>query len=55
MFPVVSPTLKIIRDPTRQTRLLPLYDSGDQLHPNDTGYEAMAEVIDLKLFRTRAT
>jgi hypothetical protein len=54
MFPVLSPTLKIIRDPTRQTRLLPLYDSGDRLHPNDGGYEAMARAIDLELFRNGA-
>ncbi len=27
------------------------YDSGDHLHPNDAGYEAMANAIDLALFR----
>ena len=27
------------------------YDSGDHLHPEDAGYRAMAEAIDLKLFR----
>jgi len=27
------------------------YDSGDHLHPKDAGYEAMAEAIDLKLFK----
>jgi len=27
------------------------YDSGDHLHPKDAGYKAMAEAIDLKLFR----
>ena len=27
------------------------YDSGDHLHPKDAGYRAMAEAIDLKLFR----
>ena len=26
------------------------YDSGDHLHPNDAGYAAMANVIDLALF-----
>ena len=25
----------IVRDPSFPTRLLPLYDSGDHLHPND--------------------
>ena len=27
------------------------YDSGDHLHPNDAGYKAMGEGIDLKLFK----
>lgn len=27
------------------------YDSGDHLHPKDAGYKAMAEAVDLKLFR----
>jgi lysophospholipase L1-like esterase len=30
---------------------LPAYDSGDHLHPNDAGYRAMGEAIDLALFR----
>jgi lysophospholipase L1-like esterase len=41
---------KVTRDPHFPTRLLPLYDSGDHLHPNDFGYEAMGNAIDLKLF-----
>jgi lysophospholipase L1-like esterase len=28
-----------------------MYDSGDHLHPNDTGYKAMADAIDLALFK----
>ncbi|MFC3552139.1 SGNH/GDSL hydrolase family protein [Lysobacter cavernae] len=36
------------RDPSRLTRLLPAYDSGDHLHPGDAGYRAMAESIDLR-------
>ena len=42
---------EITRDPTVPTRLLPLYDSGDHLHPNNAGYEAMGNAIDLKLFK----
>jgi lysophospholipase L1-like esterase len=42
---------KVIRDPAAPTRMLPAYDSGDHLHPNDAGYRAMANAIDLKLFR----
>ena len=37
-------------DPAHPARLLPAYDSGDHLHPNDAGYKAMADAIDLKLF-----
>lgn len=33
------------------TRLLPAYDSGDHAHPNDAGYQAMANAIDLKPFK----
>jgi lysophospholipase L1-like esterase len=40
-----------VRDPAHPTRLLPANDSGDHLHPNDTGYQAMANSIDLSLFR----
>ncbi|WP_266157036.1 SGNH/GDSL hydrolase family protein [Dyella silvatica] len=38
---------QIVRDPSNPTALLPSYDSGDHLHPNDTGYQAMANSIDL--------
>ncbi len=41
---------KAIRDPANPTRMLPAYDSGDHLHPNDAGYQAMANFIDLRLF-----
>ena len=39
-------------DPTRPLRFLPAYDYSDHLHPGDTGYEAMANAVDLDLFRT---
>jgi lysophospholipase L1-like esterase len=39
------------RDPQHPTKFLPTYDSGDHLHPNDAGYQAMANAIDLSLFK----
>jgi lysophospholipase L1-like esterase len=40
-----------LRDPANPRQLRPAYDSGDSLHPNSAGYEAMAGAIDLSLFR----
>jgi lysophospholipase L1-like esterase len=40
-----------VRDPANPRRMLAAYDSGDTLHPNDAGYEAMGNAIDLNLFR----
>jgi lysophospholipase L1-like esterase len=41
----------VLRDPSLDGRLLPLYDSGDHLHPNDLGYEAMGRAVDVTLFK----
>ena len=38
------------RDPSHITRLVPSY-TADNLHPNDEGYKAMADAIDLDLFQ----
>jgi lysophospholipase L1-like esterase len=43
------------RDPAHPTRLLPAYDSGDHLHPNDAGYAAMAAAIRLGCLSLDAT
>ena len=40
-----------VRDPARPARLLRTYDSSDGLHLNPAGYQAMANSIDLSLFR----
>jgi lysophospholipase L1-like esterase len=40
----------VVRDPAHPARMLPAFDSGDHLHPNDAGYQAMAASIDLRLF-----
>jgi len=42
---------KVLRDPAQPNRLLPAYNSDDGIHPNDAGYLAMANAIDLSLFR----
>ncbi len=39
------------RDPANPSSFLPAYDSGDHLHPNDAGYAAMANAINLRLFQ----
>lgn len=41
----------VTRDPSNPTFFLPIYDSGDHLHPNDLGYQVMGNAIDLGLFR----
>jgi lysophospholipase L1-like esterase len=38
-------------DPAHPARYLPVYDSGDHLHPNDEGHKAIADAIDLNIFR----
>jgi len=42
---------QVLRDPSDPARLLPAYDSGDHLHPNAVGGKAIADSIDLRLFR----
>jgi len=39
-----------VHDPATPTQLLVVYDSGDHLYPNDAGYTAMAQAINLSLF-----
>jgi lysophospholipase L1-like esterase len=41
----------VLRDPDHPTRILPRFASKDHLHPNDAGYRAMADAIDLALFK----
>jgi lysophospholipase L1-like esterase len=36
-----------VRNPADPEAMLPQYDSGDHLHPNGAGYQAMANAIDL--------
>jgi lysophospholipase L1-like esterase len=39
-----------LADPANSARLAAQYDSGDHLHPNSAGHEALAQTIDLKMF-----
>jgi lysophospholipase L1-like esterase len=39
----------VMSDPADPLRLNPIYDSGDHLHPNDAGYQAMADTINLQM------
>jgi lysophospholipase L1-like esterase len=39
-------------DPNNPLVYAAQFDSGDHLHPNDLGYQAMADAFDLSLFRT---
>jgi lysophospholipase L1-like esterase len=42
-------------DPDNHGYLAPEYNSGDNLHPSPAGYAAMAQCVDLDLFRTPAS
>jgi lysophospholipase L1-like esterase len=39
----------VTRDPNNPKHIRADFDSGDHLHPQDKGYEAMADSIDLEL------
>ena len=38
------------RDPANPKQFLPMYNNTDHLHPNDAGYKAMADSVDLSMF-----
>jgi len=42
---------KATRNPNEPKRFLAAFDSCDHLHPNDAGYKAMADAVDLMLFK----
>jgi lysophospholipase L1-like esterase len=43
----------VVRDPSHPTQILPAYDSGDHLHPNNAGYAASGNAIPLSLFKAQ--
>lgn len=51
-FDAVVDLDKVLRDPARPTQLLPAYDSGDHLHPNNAGCAVEANAFPLNLFAT---
>ncbi|HEX4273905.1 MAG TPA: SGNH/GDSL hydrolase family protein, partial [Bryobacteraceae bacterium] len=44
---------QVTRDPANPKQFAPGFNNTDHLHPNDTGYKAMGDSIDLSLFTTR--
>jgi len=42
----------VLRDPSHPTQLLPGFDSGDHLHPNNAGCRAEGDAIPLALFQS---
>jgi lysophospholipase L1-like esterase len=44
---------KVVRSPDDPLVINPAYDSGDHLHPNDAGYQAMANAVNLQLLLRR--
>ncbi|MEV0905621.1 GDSL-type esterase/lipase family protein [Streptomyces hokutonensis] len=40
-----------VSDPRDASRLAPVFDSGDGVHPSDSGAAALAAAVDLKLFK----
>jgi lysophospholipase L1-like esterase len=39
-----------VKDPNNSKQIRPAFNIRDHLHPNDDGYKAMADAIDLSLF-----
>ncbi|MEU2334411.1 SGNH/GDSL hydrolase family protein [Streptomyces sp. NPDC006654] len=46
-FDAVTDFDRILRSPYDRARMLPFLDSGDHIHPNDKGMQAMADAVDL--------
>ncbi|GIG61195.1 SGNH hydrolase [Longispora fulva] len=42
---------KALRDPAAPTKLRAEFDSGDHIHPNDAGYQLMADTVNLNMLR----
>lgn len=51
VFDAVLDFDRVLRDPNAPSQLLARYDSGDHLHPNVVGYQALADYFSLSLFQ----
>ena len=49
-FDAVADFDKVTQDPAKPRSFLTTFNNGDRLHPNDAGYKAMADSIDLSIF-----
>ncbi|WP_053761870.1 SGNH/GDSL hydrolase family protein [Streptomyces sp. AS58] len=47
-FDAVADFDRILRSPYDQERILPFFDNGDHLHPNDKGMQALADAVDVE-------
>jgi len=54
-FDAVTDVELALRDPDAPGRILPAYDSNDHLHPNDAGYQAIANAFPLAPFVSATT
>ncbi len=45
---------EVVRDPNNPDLINPIYDLGDHIHPNPTGYAVMGNAIDLAIFKSIA-
>jgi lysophospholipase L1-like esterase len=50
IFDAVLDFDRVLRDPAAPSQLQARYDSGDHLHPNEAGYQAIAEYFPLEIF-----
>ena len=45
---------KVVADPANPKQILASFNIRDHLHPNDAGYKAMADSVDLSIFNSKA-
>ena len=50
-FDAVIDFESVVKDPQQPNKMKAEYDSGDHLHPNDAGYKAMADSLNVVLFK----